>query len=671
MKKTNRVWAFCLADLPLTLILAGSVAFSVIFGIVGSFFGAASFWIGALSPLLCGTAAFFGYRAIYARRVRVSEGGAIVGSLLPAALESVGIPAMVCDSNGKILWCSPRMGEVTGGSARLFGANIEKTLGITVQSVLAAENNRKEVRLSDKTFLVAILKLDSATGADSKAYYLVSLLDKTEEENIRRLYTSERTAIAYIMVDNLEELAQITNDRYGQAAAEIEVLLRDWAGKLDAIIKSYERDRYILILPDSKLDECIENQFEILDQIRLIRAGDSGMSVTVSMGVAKVPGSLSDRDKAARAALDLALQRGGDQAVLRTADNGDIFFGGRTKTVQKRDNVKARVIVNKLCALISSSSNVIIMGHRGADLDAVGSAVGVARLARFCGVKANIVIDPDDRDLDLPLAKLRTLPEYADVFVDSHAAMNLSGADTLLVLTDVNNPARAESPEFARNAYRTIVIDHHRKVGETGLDIDLEYIDPSASSACELVTEMLQQCLSPGDLLREEANALFAGMLLDTHQFSRNTGTRTFSAALYLRSEGASPADVQNLFRVDLAELAREARFETRLESYRGGTILARFDGEGMPADHIIAAKVADKLLSVRNVSASFAIVSIQGETHISARSDGRVNVQLIMEMMGGGGYFQAAGVQLAGVGTEEAAAKLKSCIDEYLNAGN
>ncbi len=596
------------------------------------------------------------------------EGGAIFGSVMPTVLDSIGIPSMICDNTGKILWCSTLMTQATGQTVRFFGASIENTLGVTIQSISESEDSDKEVRFADKLFSASSLKLDNASGNDAKSYFLVSLTDRTNEDALRRRYESERVSFAYIMIDNINELSQLTNDSYSQAGAEIEAILRAWAADINAVIKSYDRDRYVLILQDSRLDECIENKFEILDRIRAVRAGDSGMSVTVSMGVAKTPGSLDERDKAARAALDLALQRGGDQAVLRTADQGDLFFGGRTKTVQKRDSVRARVIVNKLCAAISTSSNVVIMGHRGADLDSIGSAVGVARLARFCGVKANIVIDPEDSNIELSISKFKNVSEYSDTFIDSNAAMNLAGADTLLVLTDVNAPSRAEAPDFAENAYRTVVIDHHRKIADIQLEAEIEYIDPSASSACELVTEMLQQCLSPGELLREEANALYAGMLLDTHQFSRNTGTRTFGAALYLRSEGASPADVQNFFRSNLDELAREARFETGMQPYRANTLIALYDGEGEDSDRIIAAKVADKLLKVQNVKASFALVEIDGVIHVSARSDGNVNVQLIMERLGGGGYFQAAGAQLQDMTSQEAIEKLKAAIDEYID---
>ncbi len=595
------------------------------------------------------------------------KGGAIFGSVMPTVLDSIGIPSMICDNTGRILWCSTLMTQATGQAVHFFGANIENTLGVTVQSISESESS-KEVRFADKLFTASSLKLDNASGNDAKSYFLISLSDRTAEDALRRRYENERVSFAYIMIDNINELSQLTNDSYSQAGAEIETILRAWASDINAVIKSYDRDRYVLILQDSTLDECVENKFEILDKIRAVRAGDSGMSVTVSVGVAKTPGSLDERDKAARAALDLALQRGGDQAVLRTADQGDLFFGGRTKTVQKRDSVRARVIVNKLCAAISTSSNVVIMGHRGADLDSIGSAIGVARLARFCGVKANIVIDPEDSNIKLSLSKFKNVGEYSDTFIDSNAAMNLAGADTLLILTDVNAPSRAEAPDFAENAYRTVVIDHHRKIADIQLEAEIEYIDPSASSACELVTEMLQQCLSPGELLREEANALYAGMLLDTHQFSRNTGTRTFGAALYLRSEGASPADTQSFFRSNLDELAREARFQTSMQPYRANTLIALYEGEGEDSDRIIAAKVADKLLKVQNIKASFAIVEIDGTIHISARSDGNVNVQLIMERLGGGGYFQAAGAQLNDVTASEAIEKLKAAIDEYID---
>lgn len=662
----NKIIKLCKNNTALVFIIVATLALTVLFSIIAGRFGAGASFVCASGILVAGTLAAIGYEYKKIRVNIVGENGIVFGNIMPSVLDSIKIPAIICDNVGHILWSSNLMRDVTELKTRIFGVNVEKVLGVTLQSIIS-EQNGKPFNVGEKQYVAVSMKMDWASGKDAKKYYLISLMDKSAESELRNLYDSERTSFAYIMIDNLNELAQITNDSYSQAGAEIENILRSWANELNAVIKSYEKDKYILVLQGSKLDECVENKFEILDRIRAVRAGDSEMSVTVSIGIAKTSGTLEDRDRAARAALDLALQRGGDQVVLRTADNGDMFFGGRTKTVQKRDSVRARVIVNKLCAAISTSSNVIIMGHRGADLDAIGSSVGIARIARFCGVKANIVIDTEDKNIEPAIQRFSNISEYTDTFVDSYTALNLCGADTLLILTDVNTPERTEFPEFAESAYRTVIIDHHRKVADSEFETEIEYIDPSASSASELVTEMIQQCLSPGELLREEANALYAGILLDTHQFSRNTGTRTFSAALYLRSEGASPAEVQLLFKSNFNELVREAKFETGMQTYRG-TVIAVFDGEGEDYDRIIAAKVADKLLSVQNVKASFAIVRIGEVTHVSARSDGSVNVQLILEKLGGGGYFQSAGAQLDKISPEEAVSNLKKSIDEYID---
>ncbi|MBR4934028.1 MAG: DHH family phosphoesterase, partial [Clostridia bacterium] len=311
--------------------------------------------------------------------------------------------------------------------------------------------------------------------------------------------------------------------------------------------------------------------------------------------------------------------------------------------------------------------NVIIMGHKYADFDAFGSCVGIARLCMFCGVPVNIVTDFDDSNLDRCRRWITRENDYNGVFIDGDSAMDLLNSDTLLIIADVNNRYQFESPALADNAGRICIIDHHRKTADYENPPLITYIEPSASAASELVSEMLEQILPPDELLSVEANLMMAGILLDTNQFAKNTGTRTFSAALYLRGAGADVGEVQELFKTELHDFQRELKFHSNVEIYRNVTAIAIAQGDCTFKDKIPAAKAADKLLTVEGVKASFAIVPIGSEVHISARSSGTINVQLLLEKLKGGGHFDSAGTRLEGVSVFEAVEMLKRTIDDYL----
>jgi len=301
-------------------------------------------------------------------------------------------------------------------------------------------------------------------------------------------------------------------------------------------------------------------------------------------------------------------------------------------------------------------------------------------MAIFCGVRVNVIVNEKDPNLERCFEMLRSSPEYRNIFVSAAEAQDMLTSETLLVITDVNNKLQYEAPAIAENAFTTVIIDHHRKTAEFKVQPAVAYIEPSASSACELVAEILEQSMPAGQLLKSEADIMFAGILLDTNQFTQRTGTRTFSAALYLRGEGANPADAQQLFKINLDDFVREARFTTNVYIYRGFIAIAVSDANvsnnsdesgdnsySSSSDRLAAAKAADKLLTVDGVAASFALCRIGGAVHISARSSGGVNVQLILEKIGGGGHFESAGAQLEGVKMSDALTKLKEAIDQYL----
>ncbi len=491
--------------------------------------------------------------------------------------------------------------------------------------------------------------------------------DCTELEQTKAIQQDNETLVAYIVIDNLEELIQIEQENVSSAAAQVELLLREFAYEYNGILKSYERDKYVFLYQSVYLKKFVENKFDILEKVRAVRVGANYFPVTISIGTSSVGETLSEKEKSAQAALEMALGRGGDQAVVKT-DTGVNIFGGITKSVQKRTNIKSRTVAQALASLVSVSRNVLIMGHSNPDFDSIGACVGAAKFCMLCGVKCNIVADRNDPDLRKCFDLLSTLPAYDDIFVDAESAQNLINSKTLLIIVDVNNPKQFAAPKLAENVHRVVYIDHHRMTGEFESPPALYYIEPSASSASELMSEILEQA-ALGQLKKEEAELLYAGIILDTKRFSINTGVRTFTAALYLRGEGADPIEVQELFRTDLMEIEREARFEINIARYRKYIAIAvNEETDNTQADRIIAAKVADKLLTAENILASFALCEIDGAIRISARSTGTINVQVILERLNGGGHYDAAATRMPNTTMEAALFQLKESIDQYLD---
>jgi len=577
------------------------------------------------------------------------------------------LPVLICDFDGKIIWQNRAFSEITKGQD-YYGKSINQLIAPSLEALMSDANPKGiECKAFDRCFFVKGYNITSPT----KKYCITVWRDETELVSTKEKLLDKEVLVAYIVIDNMDEIMQFTQSSYRAVASEIEKILNDFAEEYGGVLKEYERDKYMLLFEAKHLDSIIERKFDILDKIRKIQAADAGIPATVSIGVAKMPGgtlSIEERAAASAAALDMALQRGGDQAVVKT-DNGMEFFGGVTKTVQKRTKVRARVVANELVSLMEKSSNILIMGHRNADFDSFGAAIGVARLALSNNIKANIVINLKDPNLRKPIEKLKTLEEYDNMFIDAVTAQEKLKSDTLLIIVDVNNEKEFESPDLAKVAHSIVYIDHHRKTKEFDTPPALNYIEPSASSTCELIAELLEQILPSGELNREEAELIFAGIQLDTKRFSQNTSVRTFSAAQYLRGAGANPVAVQELFTTSLDSIIAEAKFETNVVIYRKVLAIAVNNSEDSTEDdRIAAAKVADKLLTVDGVQASFALCKIGNTVRISARSDGTINVQLILEKLSGGGHFNSAATQLKDSTLADALARLKHAIDEYFD---
>ncbi|MBQ9543836.1 MAG: DHH family phosphoesterase [Clostridia bacterium] len=645
------------------------ISFAVLFAYcaVCAFVDLKLLWIGAafVAIEICGFAVL--NRLSRRRRSVVEKGAKLLDNDVSLRLLtgfSDGIA--VLDRNGRILWYNDAFCAVVGTEVIKAETDVSDLLvrRLDMISLLECAINGGGQRLEAETRTGQFGVVPYQFGSENE-FYLTVWYDLGEITALKNEARIKNPVILYITVDNSAESSGYMQGSYRAVTAKISILLKDWAQSLDSVIHEVDRDRYALIIEEGRLSEVAEKKFDVLDSVRELSADQTDIPVTVSIGCACIDGDLAEKDEASRRALDLALQRGGDQAVLKTR-NATEFYGGRTKTVQKRTKIRSRIIAGELIGLMKNADNVIIMGHRYADHDSVGACVGIARLAGEYCRKVNIVVNPDDVNLKPIFKKLRGIEFYEDKFIDGSAAQDLIGTGTLLVICDVNNVKMFEAPSLFFNCASSVIIDHHRKTEEFAVPPKISYIEPSASSASELVSEILEQTLSPGILLKEEAELLFAGMLLDTKHFSRNTGVRTFSAALYLRGEGASPGEAQLLFGTRFDEFTREVRFESNVVVYRGIFAISAWDGAADGEDRIAASKAADRLLGIDGVRASFALCQIDGVVHISARSSGKVNVQLILEKLNGGGYFDAAGAQMKDVSLKEAMNMLKKAIDEY-----
>ncbi len=590
------------------------------------------------------------------------------------------IPYAVVNEHGKIVTVNTALRNVAGTKATMFNADISDICNLPIEHIVKHSSSAEDESEEDREEASDILKDSSATcqigdrifhidchtlNSKGKTFYMLMFDDITELKLLSLTHRALHTAIAYIAIDNLDEIAQYAKVSYQAEATQVDSILKEWAKEMGGILREYDRFKYMLVLSRQSLLSCVKNKFEILDKIREVRIGDDSMPITVSMGVTTVGTSLADREHEALVCLEMALQRGGDQAVLKN-ETGTFFFGGRTKSQQKRSGGHSKVIANRLCSMINSSSNVLVMGHANPDFDSIGACVGVAVLCNYLGVNVNIVTNTDSPNFHACTSRLCEFADYKNIFVDGVTGLELSEFGTLLVVVDANNFSILEAPEIANNSFKTVVIDHHIKKKEFENEPQLVYIDTSASSTCELLSEMLEFSIPVETLRKEEANVIMSGIMVDTQNFTRTVGTRTFAAALYLRGAGASTEYARTFFEQDFTDYYSEAMFSTNAVIYNQEIAITSSEGTGSQGDRVAAAKAADSLLSVRNVNAAFALVSIGDVVHISGRSNGKINVQLILEKIGGGGHFDVAGAALPASGIEGAKQKLVAAIDEY-----
>ena len=492
-------------------------------------------------------------------------------------------------------------------------------------------------------------------------------MDVTDLEHMRTTLAETRPVVAIIMIDNYEDLMSACPEGKRSAVrAAVEEKMDQWRGGSGALLMKSDRDRYLMVLDEARYEKFAAGRFSVLDDVRTVQAGE-GVYATLSIGVGREAAEFEALYKNAGLALEMALSRGGDQAVVKDQMNFE-FYGGRAKTTEKRTKVKSRVMANALGDLMDDTEHVYVMGHKYADMDTLGAAAGICAIARKRGKAARIVLDMENNSVGPMLRKLRALPEYKDVFIGGGDAFLRVQPDTLLVVVDTNRPESVESEPLLESCNRVAVIDHHRRGSSYIEKMALNFHEPYASSASEMVTELLGYLLETGDLLKAEAEALLAGIVLDTKSFTNRTGGRTFEAAAYLRRAGADTQDVQRMFQSDLESMIDRYAIIRRAVLYREDLAIAAIDE---PCERVTAAKAADELLTLSGVQASFVFYPKDDGVYISARSLGEVNVQVIVEALGGGGNSTSAAGQLPGVTVEQVCQKLQEAIDKYYEKPN
>lgn len=567
------------------------------------------------------------------------------------------------DSNS-IIWANPAFENMTGNLEHIFEKRLFEIIP-EFDILWAAEGKNEcptEVKINDRTYRIygSIFRRDE--NEEGGALLTLYWLDVSEYSDSIDEFNRSLQTVSVIMIDNYEEIMNGLNDSERSAIiAEVDKRLYEWTDFSKGIFMKYERDKYLYIFQSRYLDQYTEERFSILDSVREIES-KNGIRVTLSIGVGKDGQDFRENHSNARLAIDMALSRGGDQAVIRNRFNFE-FFGGRSQEVEKRTKVKSRVMANALVGLIQDSSGVMIMGHQNADNDSIGAAVGVACIARKQGKPASIVVG-SKTSADSLLARIKAEKEYEGVFITAEDALLDADSNTLLVIVDTNRTSMVESEALLESANKVAVIDHHRRGTDYIDGAVLNFHEPYASSTCELVSELLQYIVEARDILSSEAEAILSGIVIDTKRFTMKTGVRTFEAAAYLRRAGADTTELKRILQDDIDTYVKRAEMVKLAEMHHDDVAIVSYNGA---STRKIAAQAADELLSIRGVKASFVLYREQDVINISARSLGEINVQVILEKLGGGGHFDTAGVQVRDKTLEEVTAELKNVIEDVL----
>ena len=603
------------------------------------------------------------------------------GQIQRKLLKELELPYVLLDDTGKVMWTNKAFDLLTH-KAKGFNRSISSLFPELTRENLPGEEEETEVKFSfeSRDFNAICRKVslkDMAENSDiisAEGYdgYLIAvyLFDETALNIALRENDDQSLAVALLYLDNYDEaLESVEEVRRSLLTALIDRKVNKYISSIDGISKKIEKDKYLIILRKKAVSELEENRFDILEDVKTVNIGNE-MAVTISIGVGFDGLTYSQNYEFARAAVDLALGRGGDQAVVKTNEQIK-YYGGKSQQVEKNTRVKARVKAHALREIIMTKDRVLIMGHRMGDVDSFGSALGIYRIAKTLDRKAHIVLRDPTASVQIMTDMFENQEGYEDMIVTPEQAMNLAGGSTVLVVVDVNKPSITECPELIKMCKSIVVLDHHRQGTETIENATLSYIEAYASSACEMVTEVLQYISDSIKVPADEADCLYAGMMVDTNNFMTKTGVRTFEAAAYLRRAGADVTRVRKLFRDDASEYMAKADTVSHAVVYQKYYAMSvNRPNDNITSPTVIGAQAANELLNIKGIKASFVFTDYQDQIHISARSIDEVNVQIIMERMGGGGHMNVAACQLDNTTVEDAMDRLKEVIDQMIEEG-
>ena len=587
----------------------------------------------------------------------IAEIDSKINLLEKQSLYDMPVPVLIVGADRQILWYNTLCKFEVLDMLDAYGMSLDIVTQLSLDELSAPDG--VEITYNNRTYRTYAR---SSNDSESNDLQLIYFLDLTAYHSLRKEYHLSRPAVALIIIDNYEELLQnIKESEKAQILSKLELLLENFIDQTSGVLYKLSSARFMAVFEERDLVKMVEGRFEVLDKARQIMVNER-MGATLSIGVGRGAPTLEANETLAKQALDMALGRGGDQASIKT-ESAFEFFGGISKGIEKHTKVKTRIIASALCDLIDTSDRVLVMGHRFGDLDSLGASIGLVSAIRNMGKDAYIAID-SNKNLAASLMKRMMDNGNSDYFITPDASIELSGSKSLLIIVDTHNPHFLESQALYKNSDRVVVIDHHRKMVGHIENAVIFHHEPYASSASEMVAELLQYFGESGRISPIAAEALLAGIMLDTKSFVMRTGVRTFEAAAFLRKLGADTISVRTLFSSSIDSYQKRTRLVSSAEIYRKCAIsFSDFTSQDL---QIIAPQAADELLSISGVDASFVLYELNEVIYLSARSMGKLNVQLIMEALGGGGHHTMAGAQIDNSSIENARQLLLESIDNY-----
>lgn len=605
------------------------------------------------------------------------------GQIQRRLLRELDIPYCLLDDGGKVIWTNLAFENLIH-QPKGYNKTISTVFPVITREKLpdagGVDEAQYELEYEGREFVAKFRKIslkemaDHSDIIDATGYngYLIAcfLYDETALHIALQEVDDQSLAAGLVYLDNYEEaLESVEEVRRSLLTALIDRKINKYIASLDGICKKLEKDKYLIILRKKAISQLQETRFELLEDVKTVNIGNE-MAVTISIGIGLDGLSNAQNYEFARNAIDLALGRGGDQAVIKTPDSVT-YYGGKSQQVEKNTRVKARVKAHALREIITAKDRVLVMGHARPDVDSFGAAVGIYRIAKTLDRKANIVLNETTSAIQPLVDLFKGNPEYEeDMIIGTNQALEYAGNNTVLVVVDVNKPSITECPDLLRVCKSVVVLDHHRQGAEIIENATLSYVEPYASSACEMVSEVLQYTYDNIRIRTEEADCMYSGIMIDTNNFNTKTGVRTFEAAAFLRRNGADVTRVRKLFREDALEYKARADAVSQAEIYKQYFAISVCTAEDLPSPTVIGAQAANELLNIKGVKASFVLTNYQGTIYFSARSIDEVNVQIIMERLGGGGHMNIAACQMEGTGLAEAIGILKRTLDSMLEQG-